>query len=24
VKQRCGRAGKGKGKGHRYGALLST
>src|SRR5215468_7306286 len=23
VKQRCGRAGKGKGKGHRYGALLS-
>jgi len=24
VKQRFGRAGKGKGKGHRYGALLST
>src|SRR5262249_36081627 len=24
VKQRCGRAGKGKGEGHRYGALLST
>ena len=24
VKQRYGRVGKGKGKGHRYGALLST